>query len=329
MSSPTEEAPSKPVSLAARIAKAPWRLIGIVLLIIVLSRIDLAKALADFTRIGPAYIAGAVVSFLVLLVVRCLRWRVFTVAIGARQPFWQLAASCNQSIWLGMATPGRIGEFRRAADLSVVRGWSLASSSALVLVELLVDLGAYVALALGGYLWLTLPAPWGLAAAMTILVSACLVLVALGPLSGIALKAAPILRKTPGLSEVLPALDAGLRIGPAVRVLVTTVVALISYVAMVWSLVHPMQADLGALELGTAVGLSGVAGAIPITYFGLGTRDLVLIGFFAQIGKSASDAVALSLCILLAQLIGIFVSLAAVLPLGVAVKREAKQGQRS
>jgi hypothetical protein len=86
-----------------------------------------------------------------------------------------------------------------------------------------------------------------------------------------------------------------------------------------------MQPDLPGGYIATAVGLAGIAGAVPITYFGLGTRDVVLIWFFGQIHRLPSDAVAFSFSVLLAQLIGIFVSLAAVPLLRAAATRERRE----
>jgi uncharacterized membrane protein YbhN (UPF0104 family) len=98
---------------------------------------------------------------------------------------------------------------------------------------------------------------------------------------------------------------------------------------MVWALVYPMQPDLPPLEIGTSVGLAGMAGAVPITYFGLGTRDVMLVSFFGYLGRPAEEAVALSTCFLLVQLIGILVSLAVAILLGFTARISSTQGQSS
>ena len=314
-----------PAGWAARIARAPWRLIGIVLLVIVILNVDLHAIMFRFSRLGLGFVAGAMAAFAALLAIRCWRWRVLTKAVGARQPFWQLVLSCNRSIWLGMATPGRIGEFRRAADLSVVRSWGMAASSSLVLLDLLVDLVAYGAIGVGGYLWVTVPSPGGSLAAGAIFLFTALSVIGFGSLVRLLVRFAPRLSKVPGLSELLPALGDGLSFGVGLNVLTATMLASLSYVCMVWCLVHPMQPDLPAGYIATAVGLAGIAGAVPITYFGLGTRDVVLIWFFGQIHRLPSDAVAFSFSVLLAQLIGIFVSLAAVPLLRAAATRERRE----
>ncbi len=315
----------KSVGWAARIAKAPWRLIGIGLLIVVLFKIDLHRLLQQFARLGPGPIVMAAGAFVVLLVGRYWRWRVLTLAIGARQPLWALVSSCNRAIWLGLVTPGRVGEFRRAADLSVVRGWGLASSSSLVLIDLLIDLGAYAALGLGGFLYLSLAEPWARILGGATLVIAVLVLFALGGVAGFVIERVPVLLRVPGFAEVLTALRDGLKRAGALQVVAATAVTAASYVAVIWCLVHPILPDLGVDQIGASVGLAGIAGAIPITYFGLGTRDVMLVSFFAHMGRPAEQAVVVSFSVLLAQLTGIFVSLAADPVLGMAAKRTDRQ----
>ena len=315
---------------ASRIARAPWRLIGIVLLAVVILNIDRQAVIARFGRLGVGYVAGAMAAFAALIALRYWRWRVLTNAVGTRQPFWQLASSFNHSVWLGMATPGRIGEFRRAADLSVAQHWGMAASSSLVLLDLLIDLGAYGAIGVGGYLWLVTAAPWGGVAAAAILCLAALPVIGFGALGGLILRCAPSISKRAGLSELLPALRDGFSLGVGITLVTATVMTSLAYVSMVWCLVHPTQPDLSIVYIATAVGLAGIAGAVPITYFGLGTRDVVLIWFFGQLHKLPPDAVAFSFSILLAQLIGIFVSLAAVPLLRAAATRERQEkGGRS
>jgi hypothetical protein len=318
------DAPQTSGTWASRIARAPWRLIGIVLLVVVILNVDLQAVLARFSGLGLGFVAGAAAAFVGLLAGRFWRWRILTTAVGARQPFWELASSCNRSIWLGLATPGRVGEFRRAADLALVRRWSMAASSSLVLLELLFDLAANGAIGVGGLLWLVASSPWGGLAAGAMVLFAAFSLVGLGLLVRLLLRLAPGLNKVAGLMELLPALRSGLSIGVGLKLLAATMLVALSYVGMVWCLVHPMQPDLRADHVATAVGLAGIAGAVPITYFGLGTRDVVLIWFFGKIQMLPPDAVAFSFSVLLAQLIGIVVSLAAVPLLRAAARPSPK-----
>jgi hypothetical protein len=79
---------------------------------------------------------------------------------------------------------------------------------------------------------------------------------------------------------------------------------------MMAALVAPLQLRLNLTDVLTMVGLVGVSGAIPITYFGFGTREVTLIWYLSQFGLGKETAVAVSFSFLLAQLIGIAVSLA-------------------
>jgi glycosyltransferase 2 family protein len=304
------EAPPKSVGWAARIAKAPWRLIGIVLLVTVLLNIDLKQVLAQLSLIGMPSVVAASAAFVVLIAGRCWRWRTLTLAVGTEEPLWNLVSSCNRSIWLGLMTPGRIGEFRRAADLSVARGWGLAASSGLVLFDLLIDFGVYLTIGVGGLLYLILPTPWGAITSLAVAACAVAVLLNLGALFGQACARLPVLLRVPGFADMSPALREGLRGGLVMKMLIAIAISTAAHITVVWCLVAPMQLDLSLLEITGGVGLAGVAGAIPITYFGLGTRDVALLWFFSEIGQPATDAIALSLCFIPIQLIGILVSIA-------------------
>lgn len=315
-------APAKPNRLARLLARAPWRLIGVALLVVVLLRVDLRQVAAQFERIGPVSIAEAALAFLVLLVCRCWRWRVLTRSIGDMSPLWANVASCNRSIWLGMATPGRLGELSRAADLAATRGWTLTAAGALVLFDLSLDLSAYVALALGGMLYFSLPASWTPLALGALVLAIVLAVLLAARLIGLAVRFAPFLARLPGLAEVLPSLARGFRDGAAIGALLGTLGAATSYVLMLMCLTRMMQPSIDWTLVAPSIGMAGLAGAVPVTIFGLGTREAVLIWFLGPHGIDAAHAVAFSFTIILAQLIGIAVSVLAGLPLGMVRKLE-------
>lgn len=304
------DAPGAPPStLTALVTRAPWRLIGLVMLVVVLTTVDLRQVGAQLARIGPLSVAGALLAFAVLLACRCWRWRLLTQATGDRGPLLANLISCNRSIWLGLATPGRIGEFRRAGDLAISRGWGVASASALVLFDLLLDLGAYVALAVAGAILLFFPAPLNVAGALAAVAAFAACVFAVPPLLSASARFGPLARRVPGVAVLPNALGAGFRDGAAWLAVATTLGAALAYSAMIACLATPLAISLSLAHVVIVVGLSVAAGALPISYFGVGTRDVALIGFFELIGESRTDAIAVSLLFLVAQLIGLVVSI--------------------
>lgn len=315
--------------LARMLTRAPWRLIGFALLIIVLANTDLKKVWAQFQMLGPLSLLGAAAAFLLLLTGRCWRWVALTRAAGLQAPVWTVVKSCNRAIWLGLCSPGRVGELRRAADFSVMRGWGLTASSGLVVFDLLFDLGAYAAIGIGGLLAYTLPEPWGPLATAGVGLLAVGIILGLGRILGLAAKLAPFLLKVPGFSEALPALRDGIRGAAALQILLATALAAAGYVTMIACLIWPMQLGIGLPETAVIVGLAVVAGSLPITYFGLGTRDVTMIGFFNAIGGGQAAAVAVSFSFLLAQLIGLAVSMAVGFGLGLLFKDQPAEKSES
>lgn len=305
------------------IRRIPFRLIGLLLLAYILFTLDLSLVLEQFRSIGAAAVTWAAMAFVMLLAFRCWRWHVLLQATSVPTSFSQNIVSCNASIWVGMATPGRVGEFRRATDLANEGALGLGQASALVLFELALDLAMFATFAVTAWLLLIggfdAAQSWTLFSVLMIVTLALLAIV--GSIVSASLRLFPALGKIPGVGSLMPRLAEHLDIGTGANIASLTLGVALAYVIMMIALIEGMLSAMGFLDAVAIVGLAGVAGAIPITYFGLGTRDVALIWYFAELGQSKETAVAVSFAFLLAQLIGIAVSLAASLVLPGLLRR--------
>lgn len=302
---------------AGWLKRIPFRLIGLLLLAYVLYIVDLREVLERLRQIGAGSVLLAVAAYLLLLALRCWRWFLLTRTIWPAAPFRRCVYSCNESIWMGLVTPGRIGEFRRAVDLTNDSGRRLSTTSALVLFDLFIELFAYAVFGLAGLVLLAMgggPLAWSLFALCQLAGLACLVL-ARWPIL-LTFKWVPGASRLPGFSEVLPALGAGLQGAAALRLALITFGTSLAYCFMIVALTSAMQLGMGFIDYLTMVGLVGVSGALPITYFGFGTREVAILWHFGQIGLDQEAAVAVSFTFVLAQLLGIAVSLLIGLALG-------------
>ena len=310
----------KPCSLVPW-KRIPFRLAGILLLAYLLYVTDLPVVLILLRNITPSSMFAAVGAFIVLVLARCWRWQTLVSCVGVSTPAVDNFLSCNTSIWLGLVTPGRVGELGRGIDLARQSGKGLAETSALVFFDLLFDLFAYTALALGGALVITL----GDNSVSQAINAACigvgfLTLLYMRIPIAAGIRWLPWVNKIPGVSLLLPSLVSNLGLAKTWRISVATALASLALVLMVEALTSSLHLPLGLTETMAMVGLVGVSGAIPITYFGLGTRDITLIWYLGQHGQSLETAVAVSFMFLLAQLIGIATSIT----LGFAVGCSAK-----
>lgn len=290
--------------------RVPLRLLGLLLLGYVLYVVDLQAVFDQLRVVGMASLALAAVAFAALAAARCWRWHVLVRCLTRATSFAQNIVACNESIWIGMATPARVGEFSRGVELARQSGTSLRESTALVVFDLLLDLATYAVLAMGALALVTTGRTPVLSSPLYIagLCAGLVLLASLPALAEALSRALPWLRALPG-ATILPTLDRALGRAAAWQVALTTAAAAICYALMMTALLAPMRLDLGFAATLSMIGLVGVAGAIPITYFGFGTREVALIWYFGALGLSKETAVAVSFSFVLAQLIGICVSL--------------------
>jgi len=290
----------------------PFRLLGVLVLGYVLYIVDLNAVIAQLRQIGIFAAGGAVAAFTALVSFRCWRWVLLVRSAGAQTSALASIVACNASIWMGLATPGRVGEFGRGLDLAHRTGKGLAETSALVLFDLVLDLFAYVVMSAAGVALLAMDNDRaGAMLLFTALVLAgffCLVFMRV--FIAAAARWLPWSSKLLGVSTLLPLLASNLDRGKSWQIAVATAGAYLSYCFMIAALVAPMRLELTITDTLTIVGLVGVSSAIPITYFGFGTREVTLIWYLSQFGLGKETAVAVSFSFLLAQLIGIAVSLA-------------------
>ncbi|WP_026380412.1 lysylphosphatidylglycerol synthase transmembrane domain-containing protein [Afifella pfennigii] len=288
----------------------PYRLIGVGLLIYILSVVDLrevAAALAGLS-IGELSLASLIIAAFIGL--RCARWDMLVRSTGCNLPFITNLHSCSEAIWLGLVTPGRLGEFRRAMEVRRASGRRLVVIGWLVTFDLALDLAAMALFFLAGLPILFLSAENSLGPLLYagIFLSGSLALIFTPAILLFAHDYLPGLRQLPGLTEFVK--DMLTRLGGRGMASLTllSISAFLGYAGAIWALTANIDLDLSLLALLTMVGAVGVSGAIPITVFGLGTRELVLIWYLGFFGKAAETAIAVSLMFLAAQAIAFVIS---------------------
>lgn len=94
------------------------RFLGIVLFIYILSKINLSELTSALQEVNLAYYLIAVLFFIVGILMWALKWKMLVSSIGAEIPFKDLIEIFIKGLFLGMATPGKVGEFWKAKYLS-------------------------------------------------------------------------------------------------------------------------------------------------------------------------------------------------------------------
>lgn len=285
--------------------------IGIVLFIYIISKIDLDLLKQTFLQMNLLLLLAAFAITLPSLFIKTLKWKQlinpFKVQLGWKEGF----AAWLAGFFIGLVTPGRIGDLARAFYLKEKMETGKALTT--VVIDRLLDILTLMAFAVIGLVFILSNfvvdsnAPKFIAGAFLLFVGAAVLFVDKG-------RAGKLLRPLYNLfvpekyKDKLRASFGDFYEGMGVlrqsKIAVGKAAAL-SFLA--WLLVF-FQYFLLAKAMGIGINyflLTMILPTVilveilPISFSGLGTRDATLILFFSFVGLSASSAVALSLTILM------------------------------
>lgn len=281
------------------------RLIGVALLLFLLSQVNLAEVWQIWRAVRFDWLTAAVALNLPQLGLKAYRWQRLLRAQHIRYPFIQAALSYLGSIFVGLLTPGRVGEFVKAFHVSRDCHLSLAQGLSSVLLDRLFDLyalfivggAALLALApsgleilsLGG-LALLLVVPFALFVNPTTFAWFCKIGVKLGRLG----------EKIFNPSSWLWEIHTGIHQLPLREALIAGWLTLVAYgiffsQCYLLALALDVQAGFGTISF--AVALGSLVTLLPISISGLGTREAAIIAYLGQTGISEEVAVSFSLLI--------------------------------
>jgi len=220
-----------------------------------------------------------------LLVVKAWRWRRLLGAYGSRVSRLEAFELYVIAAGAGALTPGAIGDFSKGLSPAIGRrsvGLWASAVDRLYDVAMLLLLGTVVA-----SFWLQQPAGRVLS-----LIGLTVALVA-------AWHFRPHLSAFATARLGLPAEPTALDATAPAAVWATLLATLLAFVRFAL-LVAALGIQLGWEQIATAFVLTSGIAALPLSIAGVGTRDVLLIGYLRGYGVSAAQAVALSsLCLLL------------------------------
>lgn len=278
------------------------RLVGPVLLVVLLSRLDRPEAILELFRgaeVAPMVLALAL--NLVPLWLKVVRWQVLLRTRGIVYPTRPALLGFSSSLYLGMLTPGRVGDVLRIHYLRHDTGARYADGLAFLVVDRLADLwviAGFTAYAIAR--WSTLLSP-DLARLGWVLVAGSVV----APLPLFVPRIAdPILRRiyrklarepeADGADVFLGTLRASAR-AAAVPVLVLTLLAYGVNFAQGSLIARSLGIDLGYVDVACLQSVQGLFGLLPISVSGLGVREAFFAAMFPLLGFTAAEGAAFGL----------------------------------
>ncbi|OQX82835.1 MAG: hypothetical protein B6D63_07100 [Candidatus Latescibacteria bacterium 4484_7] len=286
-----------------KIANLAFRTIGIALFAYILSRVNLGNVFRQFRNADPRILLLAAAAEAMLIITKSIRWKMIAAIQGIDIPMRKSLAAYTASLYFGIITPGRIGDFAKSYYL-INSGIGIGKSIFSSLLDRIFDL---IFLVIAGYISLLF---FPDIIKNQLLVSSLLVLF-------VALTIAILFWRRNLIVKLIRRFISGLRlprVGQKVSDLTDEmlddfglltakqVFGLILLTIIAWSF-HYTFFILSAHSLGinasTGMMLISISAAIfvsliPISIAGVGTRDLVLIMIFSRIGLSRDQAISFS-----------------------------------
>ncbi|MDP6943018.1 MAG: lysylphosphatidylglycerol synthase transmembrane domain-containing protein, partial [Myxococcota bacterium] len=262
---------------------------------------------AVLSTADPVRFAQATLCWLCISAIKAWRWQQLLAAQGIDVPYRRACHWYCAGLFLGGVSPGRLGELVKVGfirDLGHPMGRALFSS----VLDRLFDLMVLPVVAIVGM------ALYGTVFADEMFIG----LLALGAIAVVGLVtwwagdrvmrlvAVPVRALMPPAMREEASLTVedflrdfrALRLGDWVRHGVVTALCWVLYGAAAVLLARGIGLAVAPVWIGVAVLAAALAGLIPITVSGIGTRDAVLAGFFARVGIGTAPAIALSTLLL-------------------------------
>ncbi|MFH0956888.1 MAG: lysylphosphatidylglycerol synthase transmembrane domain-containing protein [Candidatus Aenigmatarchaeota archaeon] len=128
-------------------------LVGIAIFLLLLARLDVSTMASILLYSNPVFLALSIMATLSLAALKAFRWKVLIRPFGYDCPFPKAMTSWLSGFFIGIITPGRIGDLSRALYLKKELG--LGKSLNTVVVDRIIDIVSLLLFAISGAFILT------------------------------------------------------------------------------------------------------------------------------------------------------------------------------
>ena len=287
-----------------RALRIALRLVGPALLTIVLLRMeDRAAIWSTIAAADLPPLALAVALVFVNLHLKVVRWDILLRTRGIRYPLARAWGAYLSSSYVGMLTPGRVGDMLRVQFLRRDSNVSYAEGLASVVMDRLCDLYVLVVFTAVGFVRFSSVLvgelaylAWGIVAATVL---GPLILLVPGVAERLLSRAYRKLTRQADagdLERFLEALRANVGRALALTIPLTIAAFLVNY-AQAWLAARALHLDLSFFDLMCLLSIASLLGLLPISISGVGVRELFFALAFPVLGLSAAAGVSFGLLV--------------------------------
>jgi uncharacterized protein (TIRG00374 family) len=281
------------------------RLLGPVLLIGVLLKLPDKSALWDEISGAMGWeLALAIALNALITYFKVARWRALLATRGIAYPLAKAWSAFTAVLYVGLLTPGRVGDVLRIKYVRASAGASYADGLASIAVDRICDLyvlGAFVAVGLvrlGSSLTGELQQVTWTGLGLSILGPLVLLVPGMGDrvMRAVYQRVAKHDATGDGMDRFLGSLRVQAVRG-APRAVPLTALAFLGNYAQGWLIAQAMQIDLGFVEVISVLSLASLFSLVPISVSGVGVRELLFAVLFPFLGQSAESGVGFGLLV--------------------------------
>ncbi len=286
--------------------KAYVWIIGLVIFGFILIKVNIPDILAIFSEIQIFYIVFALLLIVPLVATKAYRWQYLLKIQDIDYSFRTTFLVYLAGTYLGIVTPGRAGELVRGFYLKNDKNISLSKAFSSVLVDRLFDLFMLIIMGCLGLLIFALPKQQslGILAVVLVLILGTGVLLSKKLTRRViqfAYKRTALRRYREKMDESINDFYLGieeLKRTKLVIPLLITVFAYLIFYTQGYLIAKSLNIPISFFYLVFCLSLVSLVALIPISIFGIGTRDATLIALFSTQGLAEETAVSLSLALL-------------------------------
>lgn len=276
------------------------RFFGVVAFLIILSRLPSAQP-ASLTHIDLRWLGLCMLFTVLQILLEALAWHLLLVRQHLKHPYRRTLVAYLASQYLGLVTPGHVGEFLAAGYISMNTGITFGYALSSVVVKKALTWAALMGFGIWG-LQLLAEVPL-IRDVQSVLIATVVVVVALS--AGITLWALSLRRLTRKWQRLSPwQIDmadfwAGMKVLRSPGLLWPLGVAALAFSTIFGQFYSIVHAQGLPITFGLAVKIAAfsriVARAIPFSVVGYGTKDAAVIGMLTNYGVDPAVAVTTTL----------------------------------
>ncbi len=288
--------------------KRKWlfQLIGIVLFLFILYKLDLGNAISIISGADLTTLLLALLLTIPFVLLKSLRWSCLLRLQKIDYPFRSSTLAYLSSMYLGLVTPGRIGDFAKVLYLKNEQDISFSRGFSSVFVDRLFDLLILLLMACAGVLTFALPTNVLLILLVILLLLAAGIVVftvdSVGRRLIHFLLKLVLPRKRQDIArdkfDIFYSAVQQLKKPGIINALLLSVAAYAIFYLQCYLIARSVNISISYLNAAFSISTANLVSLLPISISGIGTRDATLISIFSVLDLSKESALVFSILFL-------------------------------